>query len=75
MISVGFETGIEMMPQGSGGRPGMTQGRGGGRPGGSRGGRGGMPQNVQRPGSRPDNVLQHVEYWLPKVRLSLKVEK
>lgn len=70
LISVGFETGIEMMLQGSGGRPGMTQGRGGGRPGGSKGGRGGMPQNAQRPGGRPDNVLQHVEFWLPKVRLS-----
>lgn len=70
LISVGFETGIEMMSQGSGGRPGMTQGRGGGRPGGSRGGRGGMPQNVKRSGGRPDNVLQHVEFWLPKVRLS-----
>ena len=29
MISVGFETGIEMMSQTGGGRPGMTQGRGG----------------------------------------------
>jgi len=70
MISVGFETGIEMMQQGSGGRPGMTQGRGGGRSGGSRGGRGGMPQNGQRPGGRPDNTLQHVEFWITKVRLS-----
>ena len=70
MISLGFETGIEMMSQGNGGRPGMSQGRGGGRPGGSRGGRGGIPQNGQRPGGRPDNVLQHVEYWFPKVRLS-----
>jgi len=52
-----------------GGRPGMAQGRSGGRSGGSRGGRGGMPQNVQRPGGRSNNVLQYVEFWLPKVRL------
>ena len=70
MISVGFETGIEQIPMNQGGRPGMTQGRGGGRPGGSKGGRGGMSQNGQRPGGRPDNVLQYVEFWLPKVRLN-----
>jgi len=70
MISVGFETGIEMMSQTGGGRPGMTQGRGGGRPGGSTGGRGNMSQNAQRPGSRADNPLKHVKFWLPKVRLS-----
>ncbi len=70
MISVGFETGIEQMPMNQGGRPGMSQGRGGGRPGGTMGGRGGASQKGQRPGGRPDNVLQHVEFWLPKVRLS-----
>ena len=70
MISVGFETGIEQIPMNRGGRPGMSQGRGGGRPGGSIGGRDGMPQKGQRPGGRPDNVLQHVEFWLPKIRLS-----
>ena len=75
MISVGFETGIEQPPMNQGGRPGMTRGRGGERPGGSKGGRGGMQQNVQRPGGRPDNVLQHVEFWLPKVRLSRRVEE
>jgi len=70
LISVGFETGIEQIPKNQVGRPGMTQGRGGGRPGGSKGGRSGMPQNAQQPGDRGDNALQHVEYWLPKVRLS-----
>lgn len=70
MISVGFETGIKMIPQDRGGRQGMSQGRGGGRSGGSMGRRGSMPQNVQRQGGRPDNVLEHVEFWLPKIRLS-----
>jgi len=70
LISVGFETGIEQIPKNQVGQPGMTQGRGGRRPGGSKGGRSGMPQNAQRPGGRGDNALQHVEYWLPKVRLS-----